>query len=229
MKKKSTLWIVLGALGVLVTATIVWGIFFRNYFEEQKLRKEIDRIAKLDITKEVIPMDLVTTGDYGVVEETIKSYLNEYGSLCRKIVESLDDEKLVNLLTYENYQQDGPEFQASKVYLNETKQNLIADFNSLITLTDDKRIEEALEKKTISERAEKLYHKLMREDMENEEFQRVAKDLEKTKEEVLHLIERSEKVLTFLSERKGTWTLNSGLIEFSTQEDIDTYNGLIRE
>lgn len=229
MKKKSTLWIVFGVLAVFVTAVVVWGVFFRNYFEEQKLRKEIDRITKIDITKETIPMDLVTTGDYGIVEETIKSYLNEYGSLCRKIVASLEDETLGNILSYENYQQDGPEFQNSKVYLSELKQNLMTDFDALIALTNDKKMEESLGKKTISERAKKLYDKLMKEDIEEGEFQSMAKELEATKEDVLHMIERSEKVLAFLTERKGTWTLNNGLIEFSTQEDIDTYNGLVKE
>lgn len=229
MKKKSIVWIILGVVSIFIIVAVVWGIFFRNYFEEQKLRKEIDRIAKYDITTETIPMDLVTTGDYGVVEETIKSYLNEYGSLCRKIVESLGEERLETILSYENYQQDGPEFQNSKVYLSELKQNLMTDFDALIALTDDKKIEEALGEKTISERAKKLYHKLMKEDIENEEFKTIAKDLEETKEEVFNLIERSEKVLTFLTERKGTWTLANGLIEFSTQEDVDTYNSLIKE
>lgn len=70
---------------------------------------------------------LYTSGDYQVVEKTMKDYIVEYVDVTREIVNRLSDEKFTNLLTYENVEQDGKEFTETLNYLNEQKQSYKRD------------------------------------------------------------------------------------------------------
>ena len=61
--------IIVGVIGYFATLDLKQGV---------TLRKEVDTIGKLDITKDEIDMTIKTKGDYAVVEKTIKEYLNNY-------------------------------------------------------------------------------------------------------------------------------------------------------
>ena len=53
---------------------------------------------------------IVTTGDYAVVEQAVKTYLKESVNYTLEIKALLDDEQMANIVTADNYQTDGPDF-----------------------------------------------------------------------------------------------------------------------
>ena len=85
------------------------------------LKKEVRSLSKLDITKDRYNKSIKTSGDYAVVEKSIKTYLDDYAVLLQDVLSVVKDPKLVKILSYDNYSKDGPEFTESLKYLEDTK------------------------------------------------------------------------------------------------------------
>lgn len=66
----------------------------------------------------------ISDGEYLQVEEALKEYLTARFQNITKISEILNNEKLENILTIDNYKNDGPEFVTTKEYIENTKQEL---------------------------------------------------------------------------------------------------------
>ncbi len=227
MKKKKTWLLILMIIAIFLIGLGLWAFLFQNTGEEAKLKEEIGKLSEIDFTKETVPMDIVTTGDYALVEAGIKSYLNEYGMLLRGLMEKIDDERLTNILQIENYQTDGPNFQSSLVYLSELKQEVTEEIEHLVEMMSDAYIDQMIAEEKLSERYQKLYRELLLGDLEEDSFLESTATLNESKQEFLDLIDRDEKVLTFLRENQDSWSIAQDAIEFSTQELVDLYNALI--
>ena len=79
MNKKTRNLIIIGAVVVVVAILVVAGIFLgKDILDKGKLVKEVETIAKLDITKDKFDTEIKTSGNYGKVESAIKEYFNEY-------------------------------------------------------------------------------------------------------------------------------------------------------
>ncbi len=77
--------IIVGVIGYFATLDLKQGV---------TLRKEVDTIGKLDITKDEIDMTIKTKGDYAVVEKTIKEYLNNYSINIKEAMNIMQDKKM---------------------------------------------------------------------------------------------------------------------------------------
>ncbi|MBQ9011921.1 MAG: hypothetical protein IJ093_04660 [Bacilli bacterium] len=149
--KKHKILVVIGIV-VAIIAVIVGlvGYFLvKDVKEEQVLRKEISSLNKLDITKDRYNTDIVTTGDYAVVESTIKDYLDDYATNLQGVLDILNDEKLSNVLSADNYKNDGPEFGQTKEYLENTKKDFNEKLTKLTNMTDKNTIIDAINLKNL--------------------------------------------------------------------------------
>ena len=106
-KKKG---IVLGVCAVVVVLVGYLVYFGYNKYQESLIFREGEKIGDMDVLEGEVDTKLYTSGDYQVVEKTMKDYIVEYVDVTREIVNRLSDEKFTNLLTYENVEQDGKEF-----------------------------------------------------------------------------------------------------------------------
>ena len=135
----------------------------------------------------------------------------------------LEDNRLVEVLTAENYQQDGKDFTETKKYLKETKEKLqrvIKNYNEYFT-----------EEKAMSHLDKNL-------DSYYQDFYKdeVVGNLDKTKEDdevissindLITLIDQETDVINFLVTNKDAWTIEDSAISFTTDDLIDAYNNLI--
>ena len=135
----------------------------------------------------------------------------------------LEDNRLVEVLTAENYQQDGKDFTETKKYLKETKEKLqrvIKNYNEYFT-----------EEKAMSYLDKNL-------DSYYQDFYKdeVVGNLDKTKEDdevissindLITLIDQETDVINFLVTNKDAWTIEDSAISFTTDDLIDAYNNLI--
>ena len=96
------------------------------------LKKEEKELLDLDITRSRYQRNIQSRGSYAMVEETIKNYLDDYAVLLQDTLSVMDDEFLTKILSYDNYCNDGPDFNESFVYLDGKKKY----FNSN-DITDD--------------------------------------------------------------------------------------------
>ena len=81
-------------IAVIVVIIIIIGavLIIRDLRQDSILKDEIKRVSKLNIAKDQIDMNIKTKGDYGVIEKTIKEYLNEYSILVKKVTRVMENE-----------------------------------------------------------------------------------------------------------------------------------------
>lgn len=225
MKKK----IIIGIVAVILAIVAVIGYFVvSEVMQEKTLIKEINKIAESDITKDEIDMKIKTKGDYAIVETTIKEYMNTYSTNCKDIINIMNDKKMAEILTADNYKNDGPEFTASKEYINNTRAEFNEKINVLIDMTSEESMNEAIANKNLNEEFLELYNRLMLGDEMKVDLQETVDGLKEANEGINHILDVQEKVINLLIANKEKWSINDDdEIEFETQKLVDQYNELI--
>lgn len=225
MKKKI---IVVAIIIVLAIVGVVGYMLASSLMQEITLRKEADAIGKLDITKDSIDMEIKTKGDYGVVEKTMKEYMNTYGTTCKELMDILQDDQMGKILTAENYKNDGKEFIKTKEYITKTKTDFNEKINKLIEMSSEEKMMEVVKEKQLEESYVELYKEIMLGNEIKEDLQEVVSELEEASKAINNRLEVEEKIINLLVENKNKWNVNdNGEIEFETQKLVDEYNNLI--
>ncbi len=225
MKKKI---ILVAIIIVLAIVGVIGYMLASDLMQEITLRKEADIIGKLDITKDNIDMTIKTKGDYGVVEKTMKEYMSTYGTTCKELMDILQDDQMANILTAENYKNDGKEFVKTKEYITKTKTDFNEKINKLIDMSSEEKMMDAIKEKQLEDSYVELYKEIMLGNEIKEDLQEVVKELEQASQMINNRLEGEEKIINLLIENKDKWNVNdNGEIEFETQKLVDEYNNLI--
>ncbi len=212
--------IIVGVIGYFATLDLKQGV---------TLRKEVDTIGKSDITKDEIDMTIKTKGDYAVVEKTIKEYLNNYSINIKEAMNIMQDKKMAEILTVDNYKNDGPEFTNSKEYISKTKTDFNEKMNLLINMTSEEKMMQEIENKNLDSNFVELYRELMLGDKMEEDLKQMVKSLEEASTTINNILDTQEKVIDLLINNKGKWEVQGKQIQFSTQKLVNEYNDLIRD
>ena len=225
MKKKI---ILVAIIIVLAIVGVVGYMLASSLMQEITLRKEADTIGKLDITKDSIDMEVKTKGDYGVVEKTMKEYMNTYGTTCKELMDILQDDQMGKILTAENYKNDGKEFVKTKEYITKTKTDFNEKINKLIEMSSEEKMMEVVKEKQLEESYVELYKEIMLGNEIKEDLQEVVSELEEASKAINNRLEVEEKIINLLVENKDKWNVNDNdEVEFETQKLVDEYNNLI--
>ena len=227
MKKKVLISIVI----ILVILLATFGYFIaKDLLQEEKLLLELDEINTL-VNSENINIDeinaklnsTITNGDYAIVEQAFKSYLKDSFNTSIKIVELLNDERITNILTVENYKKDGKEFKETKEYINNTKEELEKrkkEYNEF--LTTDKAMSYITDKGLDSYYTDWYRDELIG-DMESEQ----DKTVENSIDDIIELLNKSEDTIDFLAQNKNNWQIEGENIVFSNENLSNKYNELL--
>ena len=128
MKKKVLIIIVI--LAIIILGLIAYFVV-SDFMQEDKLKAELNELSQLsnaeniDIDKINQKLDtIVTKDDYAIVERAFKDYLSDSFENSLEIASILNDERITESLTPENYKNDGPEFTSTKEYLTKTIEQL---------------------------------------------------------------------------------------------------------
>ena len=133
---------------ILLDAFLLVGyLVIRDKTNLNDLKKEINEVNKLDVTKDSYNRRIKTSGDYALVEKTIKNYLNDYSKGVQEVKSTMKDSKLTKILSYDNYTSDGFEFVESFKYLNTEKEEFNKEIDLLIEKSNKKYIEKYIDKK----------------------------------------------------------------------------------
>ena len=227
MKKK-----IIIAIVVIVVAIIgVLGyMVISDMGQEDKLKTELSEINDL-ANAETIDMDeinkrldrTVTTGDYAKVEEAFKSYLRDNFDNSIEIADLINDERITTLLTADNYKTDGKDFTESKNYISTTKQKLEEYKEKYSEYMTKEKAMSYIEDKGLDSYYVDLYEQEYVGDMDS------AKDttVEDSIDEIISLLDTSEKVLNLLSNNQDTWNVEGDNIVFSNDSIRNQYDELI--
>ncbi|MBQ3297372.1 MAG: hypothetical protein IJG97_01055 [Bacilli bacterium] len=214
------------AFDVVLLCSIV---ILRNATMENNLRKEVDELVKLDFTKDRYNTPVKNSGRYGKAEATIKNYLDDYAVLLQTIVKDVNDEKLTKILSYDNYQKDGPEFKESLEYITSAKKEFNKNIDKLIANSEKKSIIDYGNDNINNARSLELYKELMLSDAMLNDLKKTQKTLIKTKSKINNIYDTSNNVLNLLAKNKDNWKLEKGEIKFKNQALYNEYNNMIKK
>lgn len=214
---------------IVIVAILVIGIGAFAYFlisdliEEGKLKNEINNISYVmaegnfedakNMTK-----TRVTKGDYLKVEDAAKNYLAELIDSTSGLIEIANDERLVNMLTADNYIKDGPEFTNTKSFITEAKNKI----NESKEKSKDKFTRENM-MSHLDKNLDSYYVDLYKELMGEADYESIETSLN----EISNILENSEKVINFLVKNKDKWSVQNNTIIFTEDNLISEYNSLL--
>ena len=194
---------------------------------ENELKKEIEYLSELDITKDKYNKKRVTRGKYAVVEKSIKKYFDDYHLELQEVLKLINDKELTTILSYDNYSTDGPEFSKSLEYLKTSKETFNKKVDDLINKFGDEEIKNNIYKSTKEEYYVNLYDNLMLSSNMRSNYNSTIELLKSTKSRMNNVYDTSIEVLNFLVLYKDDWVVEDGEIKFKTQDLYNYYNELI--
>ena len=214
-------WVIL--LIVLVIVGVLIYFVSGDLKEEERLLAEMDAVYELMNTHNTSELNkkldkIITTGDYAVVEKAAKNYTKDLYNTIINISDILDDDRIMSLTTYENYENDGPNFIESKAYIIETKEKLENYKNIYQELYTKEKANSYLEKNLDSYYLD-FYHQIIGEEDNKEVIDNI--------EEIVMILNNSLTVLNFLVDNQDFWTLENEMISFDNEQLSNQYNELI--
>ena len=224
--------IIIAAVSIVVIIVLIaLGLILTNDSrQEAKLRKEVEKINSLDITKDDVDMKIRTSGDYAKVEETIKQYMNTYATTLKEIDKMLDDSTLSEILTSENYKNDAPEFTKSLNFITSTRENFNEEINVLIDMSSEEMMLEKINEKGLDEKYVELYKELMLNENIKNDLSKTVDSLRSSGQMINSILDIEENVINLLVQNEGKWNVNEdGEIEFSAKSLVDKYNEYLSE
>lgn len=213
---------------ILIDAFLLIGfLYIRDATTINVLKKEVSNLAKLNIMTDDYNTKIKTSGKYAIVEKSIKEYLNSYAIGVQEISKIVNDEQLKNILTYDNYQADGPNFDKSLAYIEENRSNFNDKIDVLLDSLNEKNMKKYINSKTDDKYYRSLYVRLITSDEITASLYPSRDILNKTKVNVNNMYNVSEDVLNYLKAYQGSWYLENGEIKFNSEDLFNHYTELV--
>ena len=225
---------VLIIIGIIVAIIVVALTIFivKDFNQEEQLRQELNEIDSL-INFDEFDYDKVnerlgktiSSGDYLVVETAAKKYLKDTIDITLTIVDIMNDETLINILTAENYLEDGPSFVNSKLYIKNTKEQLENNKIKILNQMDNDTVLSYIENKNLDSYYIDFYKSLSF--SSEAEINKNKQEIEENIDSIIDMLNVYDEVLDFLIKNKNDWTIDGDYIVFSTDQLSDQYNDLL--
>ena len=237
-KKKSKKGIIAGIIIVVITIAIaVVGFFAYHGQQLALLTTETQNAVAVKtvnddgtINKEAkIDMEIKTKGSYAIVEETLKSYLNEALTLAQQADSLYSQEEIENTLSIENIKSDGPDFVQTKEKIAQMKKSGEEYIDKFIELCNEENLLAAIDDKQVSDYYKELYKQLATDEEAGKELANTVSELETLKTDLLAAFDYLNSIVEFLSDNKSSWTVEGEQIVFYSQAKLDEYQKLIEE
>ena len=221
--------VILTILLILVIFVVAIGIIYGGrIINKAKLDRELENLVNSESSSEKLEnTTTVTSGEFAVVEETVKEYFKEYSNLRQQFMKRVNDSKLQSVLTPENYEQDGPEFTESIKYINTAKEefNNIAD--ELLNILSTENIETRIQDKDIGDYYKDLYKGYFIDNNDlSSTFQETYQDTLDDRTLMNNLYDNEIEILSFLTENKEHWEVLDNKLTFDDQELANTFNNM---
>ena len=225
---------ILIAVGIVVALVVLLltVLILKDLNQEEKLRQELNEIDSL-INFDEFDYDKVnerlgktiSSGDYLVVEKAAKKYLKDTIDITLTYVNLVTDEKFSNVLTLENYLEDGPNFINTKLYIKNTKEQIEDNKNKILNQFNNETVLSYIENKNLDSYYIDFYKSLAF--SSEAEITKNKQEIEQNINEIINTLNVYDEVIDFLIINKNDWTIEGEYIVFSNEEIHDQYNELL--
>lgn len=229
MTKKKKIILGIAALAIIALSAITYGVV-NDLNQEEKLKKEIDYLDEITSNEKYDRKEIskvlnrvVTKGEYRKVETAYKNYMTDCFDIIYEMKAIMEDERLVKVLSAENYQKDGPDFVETKNFLAKAKTILSEDLNKLQEYFTEEKAMSYLDK-NIDDYYKDYYKKEVIGEVDNINDD---KTIENSINDLVSLITDEEAIINFLINNKGNWEIDNNEIVFYTNSLTDQYNNLL--
>lgn len=231
MKKRFIITLVVVIALVLIVGIIAIGLY-NDFKQEGELISECKEIMDLsnaeNLDTEKINEMLtrrISAEEYLQVEDALKEYLTARFQNVTRITEILNNEKLENILTIDNYKNDGPEFATTKEYIENTKQEL-QDLK--------KRYEELFTEETVmsyinNKNLDSYYVDFYKQELIGNPEDSKDNIVEHEIDGIITILNSYNSVIDFLITNKNSWKIEGENIVFANQESSEKFLELIND
>ncbi len=230
-KKKVIITVVLIVVLILLVAG---GFIFYHGNQTGKLIAEVNKLAEIQMTnadgtlvEEPIDMEIKTTGSYAIVEKTLKDYMNEMVVATKDLANSLDEEKIMNLVSIDNMKEDGPDFTNSKAEIATMRQAINDYIAKMEEYANEDNLLSQIDNKDVGDYYKELYKQLAVDEESSEGMKTSIEELKSAQEEAKTALDDLESIFNFLSDNKDEWQIEDEQIVFTTQSAYDEYTSLM--
>ena len=127
-KSKKHIFIIIGVVILLLLVPIIYGVV-KDLKQEDTLKKELDTLYEVtnkepidrNEVNKILDRTVTTSSDYKKVDLAYKKYTRDCFSILTDIMDVLEDNRLVEVLTAEYYQQDGKDFTEKKIFKTDSR------------------------------------------------------------------------------------------------------------
>ncbi|MDD3278638.1 MAG: hypothetical protein PHG16_07105 [Lachnospiraceae bacterium] len=232
-RKRSAFPKVIATLMILIVIGLVIWLGYIIYQGIETVTAEADKIAALNMTEDTVEEKTYSTGEFAVVEKTMKSYMLQYSETLKEATTLLADNTFSDMLLADNIQADGPAFSNSRTYIEDKRKRCEQLFAEIEERMTEDRILQALTDAGIGDSfTDKLYAKLYRHlmlDIVKPSCMYSLTSCNNVKQEMLNQLDEKVKMLDFLSMNQEYWKLEDGKLIFENAELTQQYNTLTQE
>ena len=220
-------------IAIIVAIGLIAFLVIRNFMTDGKVQREIKELYDLIYNSDAYDLeaiynkldDVVSDGAYAIVEIVAKNYLSDVFDKLLELEEIINDDGMNNILTVENYQEDGPNFTDTNEYLTEMKQKVL---NLEATMLDDFEVNTIMSY-IVNEDLEESYIDLYGtlEFAKENNINKNKENIENAVDSFVSRIEGMEDVIKFLTENKNEWEITDDMIVFDAPSLSNEYNDMI--
>lgn len=209
---------------VLIDALLLGGIILlREVTLKNVLNKEVSALAELDLFKDRYNSKIESHGDYALVEEAIKSYLDDYALEIQKVAEARLDTKLNSLTLVSNIEKDGPYFDKSLEYIDKYQNEFNEHCEVLASYLEENNINDYIYQYTDDKELVKMYRKLLKDNKIKEKLAESERALVINRIDTNSHIDAIRGVITFLKDNNGNYYIEDGEVKFNNTQLFAEY------
>lgn len=230
MKKGTKFAIIVGIIILVIVALIAFFVI-RDLKQEEKLNEELNSLADLldefpinyDKVNEKINQT-ITSGNYYKVEKSYKDFSSDIVASLKKLDDAIDEDTLSNMLTASNIEKDGPNFEKTKTYLENSKKTLDEVSSEMDSYFSEEKVLSYINDKNLDDYYIDIYKKYAIDDSTSDK-----EDISKTLNQLKDILDKEEAVIDFLIKNKNSWKLEDDTLVFYSKTLSDQYEKLTNE
>lgn len=227
MKKRK---VIVAVVAIVIGLLALGGYFVVDHLQQEELlKKETDTIVKLTEKKERDTEKIekyldrtVTKGEYSKIEKAAKEYIRVSLDAEKTAEEIENNETIINAVSIENFQNDGPDFEKTIPVLKDVQEKITGAKEALMALGDKDKTMSYLKGVKNSYYKDLYYKEIIGTDNLKSELQ----EMEKAVDNCVELMKAQQNILEFLAENKNVWTIQNGVMEFENEDWLNRYNEL---
>ena len=211
----------LGIIIAIVLLVLIIGFIGYQIYENSTLKKEGQKLLTANLASPKEFDSIKCLGKNRVVEETMKNYFYNNATKLNSLLAIKESKEFTSILSYENYEKDGPAFTNSLAYLEKNK----SEFNQAIDEIINAYTEEAIEANgdSLNDKDKELYNEMMLTSAMKTKYESMRQSLATEKVQMNSLFDTSYATLKLLVDNQNKWYLEGNEIKITSKELFAKY------